>query len=273
MDAQGHINNALFVDYLQEARVDFLLSGPPELSEMLTSGVLVINHQLEYLLPVTFAGRPIKINLWIDQVKGALFTIAYEVFDNDVLVARARTGAVPFDLATQSLRRLTAVERESLAPLAKPTEPFRELSKLRPTEASAEVDHVLPFRVRWSDLDSYNHVNNVKFFDYFQEARVDMLADVMAELADAGRGWVLLRQDVDYLRPIDFRTDPYEVRTIVSEVGRTSYQLAAEIRDPKNGEVFSRARSVVVAVDLNTAQPRPLDPDMLTRLGHWQPAQ
>ncbi len=28
MDAQGHLNNAAFVDYLQEARVDYLLGGP-----------------------------------------------------------------------------------------------------------------------------------------------------------------------------------------------------------------------------------------------------
>ena len=28
LDAQGHANNAAIVDYLQEARVDFLLTGP-----------------------------------------------------------------------------------------------------------------------------------------------------------------------------------------------------------------------------------------------------
>ena len=29
MDAQGHVNNAAYLDYLQEARVHFLLTGPP----------------------------------------------------------------------------------------------------------------------------------------------------------------------------------------------------------------------------------------------------
>jgi len=28
LDAQGHVNNARFIDYLQEARADFLLGGP-----------------------------------------------------------------------------------------------------------------------------------------------------------------------------------------------------------------------------------------------------
>ena len=44
--------------------------------------------------------------------------------------------------------------------------------------------------VRWSDLDSYGHVNNVKFYDYVQEARVaimtatlDWSAGVVGDLA------------------------------------------------------------------------------------------
>ena len=34
MDAQGHVNNAAYLDYLQEARVDFLLSGPPVMHDL-----------------------------------------------------------------------------------------------------------------------------------------------------------------------------------------------------------------------------------------------
>ncbi len=33
-----------------------------------------------------------------------------------------------------------------------------------------------PMLVRWSDIDSYDHVNNVRYFDYFQEARIAFLA-------------------------------------------------------------------------------------------------
>ena len=54
MDAQGHVNNAAYLDYLQEARVAFLLSGSPVLHHLLDSGVLVINHQLEYVRPIIF---------------------------------------------------------------------------------------------------------------------------------------------------------------------------------------------------------------------------
>lgn len=71
MDAQRHINNGAYVDYLQEARVDFLLAAPPEGRALLDSGVLVVNHQVEYLRPVNFGDRPLVIKLWVDQIGGA----------------------------------------------------------------------------------------------------------------------------------------------------------------------------------------------------------
>ncbi|MBA2573322.1 MAG: hypothetical protein H0V02_00840 [Nocardioidaceae bacterium] len=33
--------------------------------------------------------------------------------------------------------------------------------------------HVFSLKPRWSDLDAYNHVNNVTWLEYLQEARVD----------------------------------------------------------------------------------------------------
>lgn len=112
MDAQGHLNNAAFLDYLQEARVSFLLGGPPALQQLLSTGVLVVGHQVEYLRPVEFSDRPIGIDLWVDAVGGSRFVIGYDVFDGPALAARARTSAVPFDLATNRLRRLSVDERQ-----------------------------------------------------------------------------------------------------------------------------------------------------------------
>ena len=79
MDAQGHVNNAAYVDYLQEARVGFLLSGPAALHQLLDSGTLVVSHQLEYLRPIIFSERPLIIDLWVDAIGGSRFTIGYQV--------------------------------------------------------------------------------------------------------------------------------------------------------------------------------------------------
>ncbi|MBA3530001.1 MAG: thioesterase family protein, partial [Propionibacteriaceae bacterium] len=160
MDAQGHINNAAYLDFLQEARVHFLLSGPPALQNVLTSGVLVVNHQVEYLRPIEFSERGIQIDLWVDSVGGSRFVVGYDVLDGDALAARARTAAVPFDLETNALRRLSTDERSALSTAMSGSTPLDPLPRVR----WSGRDHRYRLAVRWSDLDSYSHVNNVKYF-------------------------------------------------------------------------------------------------------------
>lgn len=256
MDAQEHINNASYLDYLQEARVDFLLSGPPVLQDLLATGVLVVSHQVEYLRPVEHAETPLQIELWVDSVGGSRFTIGYDVFDSGQLAARARTGAVPFDLANNRLRRLSSEERSLLGTALEPAEPLRVVAPARVTEAA----HRFPLFVRWSDLDSYGHVNNVKFFDYVQEARIT----VMNEALDWGPDdvWVIVRQDLEYRRPMDFRTTPYEVATVVSELGNRSFRLEVEIRDPAVEAVYATVRTIVVGQE-------PLTEEARSALARW----
>jgi acyl-CoA thioester hydrolase len=123
---------------------------------------------------------------------------------------------------------------------------------------SADKAHRYSCRVRWSDVDSYGHVNNVKYFEYFQEARIAFLSHLTHSGADeADRGVVVARIDVDYRRPILFRTEPFEILTWVVRVGTSSYDLEAEIRD--GDEVLSKARAVIVAFDQSTQRSRPLN--------------
>jgi acyl-CoA thioester hydrolase len=249
LDAQGHINNAAYVDYLQEARVHFLLGGPEATAELLDSGVLVVSHQVEYLRPVGFGDRSLTIAVWVDGIGGSRFWIGYEVFDGDALAARARTALVPYDLKAETLRRLTADERAILTGHLAPAEPLRPLSRVRPTG----TDHRYPLAVRWSDLDSYGHVNNVRFYDYLQEARIALVNVTVHWTPETV--WMVARQDVDYLAPLDFRTEPYEVGTLVTAIGTRSFTLAVEVRDPGSGMVYASGGTIVVgSVPLSPGQ-------------------
>jgi len=259
MDAQGHLNNAAYLDYLQEARVAFLLSGSPVLHHLLDSGVLVVSHQVEYLKPIAFSDRPLTTNLWVDAIGGSRFSIGYEVYDGADLAARARTGVVPFELASGSLRRLTGDERELLGRVLAPAEPLRPLPRV-PVPSN---HHHYPLTVRWSDVDSYGHVNNVKYYDYLQEARISLVTDTVGWEPEAV--WMVVRQDLEYLKPIDFRIDPYEVRTAVSAIGNRSFTLSADISDPTSSTVYATARTVVVGVS-------PLTADQRSALDTWSGA-
>jgi acyl-CoA thioester hydrolase len=120
MDALGHVNNGRYVDYLQDARVDFLFRTAKELgADDLETGLLVARHEVHYRAPLVFRPEPVRIELWISEIKAASFTVDYEILDVEPrrTYVEARTRLVPFDFAANRLRRITPVEREALSKL------------------------------------------------------------------------------------------------------------------------------------------------------------
>jgi acyl-CoA thioester hydrolase len=256
MDAQGHVNNAGFVDYLQEARVDFLLAGP--VPHLLGGGMVVVSHQIEYHAPVSYSPLPVVVEVSVAGVKGAVFELAYTLSHDGSVSAVARTTLCPYDFERRCVRRLTPEERAYFASQVVPTEPLRPSRRLPVDGRAMET----AMRVRWSDLDSYGHVNNVKFFDYVQEGRIAFSERVSAEMGRTrGPGtadyvWLVVRQDVDYLTQLDFRMEPYRVATGVAAIGKTSMSFCSEVRDSA-GIVYARAATTVVCAD-DRGHPAPI---------------
>jgi len=121
MDALGHVNNSRYVDYLQDARVDFLFRTAKELgASELETGLLVVRHEVQYRAPLVYREEPVVIELWISEIRAASFTVDYEIVDVDPqrkVYVEARTKLVPFDFAADRLRRITPVERDALSKL------------------------------------------------------------------------------------------------------------------------------------------------------------
>lgn len=110
MDAYGHVNNAVFVRYLEEARIDFLFRPEKDFQQ----GSVVARHEIDYKRQLVHRHHPVDIELWVSQIRAASFTITYEVKDDDLVYVRASTVVVPFDFEAQRPRRITAEEREFL---------------------------------------------------------------------------------------------------------------------------------------------------------------
>ncbi|MGV9554797.1 acyl-CoA thioesterase [Streptomyces sp. NPDC003401] len=110
MDAYGHVNNVVFLRYLEEARIDFLFRPDKDFQQ----GSVVARHEIDYKRQLVHRHRPVDIELWITRIRAASFTIAYEVKDGDQVYVSASTVIVPFDFAAQRPRRITDEEREFL---------------------------------------------------------------------------------------------------------------------------------------------------------------
>jgi acyl-CoA thioester hydrolase len=268
LDLLGHVNNVVFVDYLQEARVDMLRTHAPDsradgLVGRPGEGIVVVRHVVDYVAPLPFRFRPVKIECWVTELRAAWFTMAYEIFDEAAdgartTYARASTVLSPYTFTTERPRRLSEDEKESLAR-------FLEPAPRAPAQWSEPRDVAgghYPLQVRFSDVDVYGHVNNVKYFEYFQEARVQLLDELGREMpTEGGTGVVVASTEVEYRRPIHLRQQPYDVRTWLSHVGNRSAVVEAEISDA--GSVLSRARVVLVFFD--SATQRSADPPSQVR--------
>ncbi|EWM68009.1 MULTISPECIES: acyl-CoA thioesterase [Micromonospora] len=123
LDAYGHVNNARFLTLYEEARVAMMFAGGRAWGVgSFADGVVIRRHEVDYLRPVDYAlGRAsaeaaptVRIELWVDQIRNASFSVAYELYDGDTLASTARSVLVPFDLAAQRPRRISPDERAFL---------------------------------------------------------------------------------------------------------------------------------------------------------------
>ncbi|MEY2242952.1 acyl-CoA thioesterase [Streptomyces sp. SAS_267] len=110
MDAYGHVNNVVFLRYLEEARIDFLFRPEKDFKQ----GSVVARHEIDYKRQLVHRHAPVDIELWVTQIRAASFTITYEVKDPDQVYVTASTVIVPFDFGHQRPRRITAEERDFL---------------------------------------------------------------------------------------------------------------------------------------------------------------
>ena len=180
MDQLGHVNNVTYVDYLQEARVDMLRVHPPAGGgEELADGVVVVRHEVQYLVPLVFRMTPVRVEVWATEIKASTFTLAYEVFDEHedgsrTVYLRARSVLAPFVFAEERPRRVTPGERAVLERFLEPhPEPLTPTLRLDAGDTARHYDYEC--QVRFSDVDAYGHVNNVKYFEYYQEARIALV--------------------------------------------------------------------------------------------------
>jgi acyl-CoA thioester hydrolase len=121
MDAYGHVNNVVYLRYLEEARIDFMFRTAGEWVPASTTapppfagGAVVARHEIDYLRPLFHRHEPVTIETWVTKLNAASATIAYEIKDAGTVHVRAATVIVPYDLKEERPRRMTADERAFL---------------------------------------------------------------------------------------------------------------------------------------------------------------
>ena len=116
MDAFQHVNNVVYLRYLEEARVDWMFhrAAAPGVDEFESFDTVVARHEIDYKRPLVYRPEPVRVETWVTKLAHASFTVAYEVRDEEIVYATASTILVPYNLATGRPRRLSQLERDYL---------------------------------------------------------------------------------------------------------------------------------------------------------------
>ncbi|MFC4603254.1 acyl-CoA thioesterase [Rhodococcus kronopolitis] len=117
-DRLGHVNNVLFLEYAQEARIKFfrdciVAAGVP------AAAMVVRKMEIEYLRPVTDESAPLTAEVYILRIGNSSFEIRNVMRDRHGNTCAVADGVlVGFDAETGTSVPLTEAARAALAEYA-----------------------------------------------------------------------------------------------------------------------------------------------------------
>lgn len=119
--------------------------------------------------------------------------------------------------------------------------------------------------VRFGETDALGHVNNVSYFIYFEQARVEFFKSLGYRVGKEGYHFVLVSTSCDYIKQAFFDQDLI-VETSVLKVGNKSFQLQHQLFDQHSKELITKGVSVIVILDAAGKKSIPLESELKERL-------
>ena len=112
------------------------------------------------------------------------------------------------------------------------------------------------FLVKSNDIDAQGHVNNVRYLQWIQDVAVAHWLSKATDGQKAEIVWVVLRHEIDYLRPA-FENEEITAATWVGKPEGAKWERLTEIR--RGDEILVKAKSIWVALDAKRLRPRRVD--------------
>jgi acyl-CoA thioester hydrolase len=109
VDEMGHVNNAVFLTYIEEARIAYLLRFDARVTDM-----ILARAEIDFRAPLR-SGDELEIGVRPATVGTKSFQLEYQVRSGDTLAAEAKTVIVSYDYETGRSVELPETWKEALA--------------------------------------------------------------------------------------------------------------------------------------------------------------
>ncbi|MGF9713357.1 acyl-CoA thioesterase [Paenibacillus sp. JMULE4] len=115
----------------------------------------------------------------------------------------------------------------------------------------------IPIKVRYCETDLLGHVNNVSYFMYFEQGRIEYFEHLALteDLFNDKTVSVVANLECQYLASIYLR-DPLKLHIRTANIGRSSLDL--EYALAVNGQLKAAGRGTIVLVDTNSGKSTPI---------------
>ncbi|HRR40051.1 MAG TPA: thioesterase family protein [Syntrophales bacterium] len=125
---------------------------------------------------------------------------------------------------------------------------------------------VIKFPVQWGDMDAFQHVNNVSYFRYLENARLAYFEsfDIIGFMAKSGVGPILAATSCVFKTPLKY-PDTVLVAAKVTTIKEDRFTMDYRIVSTKQQKVAAEADSVIVTFDYRANKKVPI-PEEFRRL-------
>lgn len=129
-----------------------------------------------------------------------------------------------------------------------------------------ELPHREAVQIRFSDYDTFGHINNNAYMAYLDLGKSEMLCELMGRRCTPDEfSAAVVNVNVDFLMPTVVG-EGLEVQTGVIRIGEKSFTIYQRVVNPLTGAVKVQAHSVLAGFDIKTQSGAPLRHDLIDML-------
>ena len=115
--------------------------------------------------------------------------------------------------------------------------------------------YTTPLTPQIADTNMARHIDSIAYPLWFDRARTQLYREMNPSLDFSRNGLVIVKTEVVYLREVEV-DDALEIRTWVSLIGTTSFEVSQELWRQK--ELCAEGKTILVSFDFSVHKSEPL---------------
>jgi acyl-CoA thioester hydrolase len=267
-DAYGHLNNAVYLQYMQEAAINASTASGLDREEYRRMGRiwLIRASEVEYLAEAR-AGDQVQVDTWVSGFRRTMSRREYQMQrrSDGMKIAQGSTDWVFLD--STSMRPSNIPQNVRQAFIDNPDTSFdHERIHLQDPSHPPEGTFSIERGIEWRDIDEMHHLNNAAYLSYAEDCAMQ-LSDAYGwpfkRWAEDGVAFVARKNRIEYLQSAHV-DDRIKIRTWLFNVrGATATRHYQFIR-AADDEVLARLQTDWVFINLDTGRPSRFPPEFKT---------